>query len=126
MIMPIPAILLMSMEEQPLTQPSGQQPAPPLTLGGSDVIKKPAFCLLDGMQDDDGGSRVTFPIYRLPATMGRTLENNVDKNFVGMGSHKVRRMMWLIIACICCCCCSAAVVEGSHHILTLLFGSVIA
>jgi len=106
--------------EEPQPQPSGQQQPLPLTLGGSDVIKKPAFCLLDGMQDDDGGSRVTFPIYRLPATMGRTLENNVDKNFVGMGSHKVRRRMLLIIARICCCCrCRRRIAPHSHLIVAL-------
>lgn len=61
-----------------------------MVLGGKIIskIKKPAFCLLDGFQEDDS-SRVTFPIFRLPATLGRSLDVNIDKNFIGMGLNKV-------------------------------------
>ena len=75
-----------SMDGQQVHSQSSSRPAA-LSVGGPNLCRKPAFCVLDGIQDDDG-SRVTFPIHRLPATLGRTLEGNIDKNFVGMGAHK--------------------------------------
>ena len=56
-------------------------------LGG---VSSPAFCLLDGFFRDpksEETSRVTLPIARLPATLGRSHETS-DKHFVGMGMTK--------------------------------------
>lgn len=59
-----------------------------LTVGGN--LAKEALCLLDGVQEDGDNAenlRVTLPIKRLPATLGRSHET-ADRNFVGMGSAK--------------------------------------
>jgi hypothetical protein len=59
-----------------------------LSLGGA--IETPAFCLLDGLFEDPKESakkRVTVPINRLPAMLGRT-HNTVDKGFFGLGKVK--------------------------------------
>jgi hypothetical protein len=59
-----------------------------LSLGGP--IETPAFCLLDGIFEDPKESkqkRVTVPINRVPAVLGRT-HNTTDKGFFGLGKVK--------------------------------------
>jgi FHA domain len=61
----------------------------PPELGGRS--SEPCFCLLDGFfcdpEDQAEKARVTIPITKIPATLGRTHENN-DPNFFGLGEKK--------------------------------------
>ena len=57
-------------------------------LGGN--IQTPAFCLLDGFFEDPDTAkktRLTLPIDRLPATLGRT-HHTEETNFFGLGKVK--------------------------------------
>jgi hypothetical protein len=54
-------------------------------LGGT--LETPAFCLLDGVLMAEEQQRVTFPISRLPAILGRTHKTR-DTNVIGMGAAK--------------------------------------
>lgn len=65
------------------------------TVGGTIAVD--AYCLIDGFllrEDDDADGnpndykRVTVPITRLPAILGRDREANDDKNFFGIGTLK--------------------------------------
>lgn len=63
-----------------------------LLLGGRS--KEPCYCLLDGFLEDpeDAGaekSRITIPITKLPATIGRSHDKDSDDpHFFGLGSKK--------------------------------------
>jgi FHA domain len=72
-------------EEEQEQEEEKVQEQPLLIVGGK--ITKEALCLLDGIQEDAGNSRVILSIRRLPATLGRTHDSS-DRNFVGMGSAK--------------------------------------
>lgn len=54
-------------------------------------IDTPAFALLAGVVEDDqeenNKAKVSIPLTRLPATLGRSHETN-DKNFFGVGNRK--------------------------------------
>lgn len=61
----------------------------PLVMGGN--IETPAFALLVGRVEDPNDSsnkdKISVPLTRLPATIGRTHKNS-DGNFFGLGMHK--------------------------------------
>jgi hypothetical protein len=54
--------------------------------------KEPCYCLLDGFfEDPESGemSRITIPITKLPVTIGRSHDKDIDDpHFVGLGSKK--------------------------------------
>eukprot|EP00934_Nitzschia_sp_Nitz4_P002488 Nitzschia sp. Nitz4//scaffold22_size323478//132816//135872//NITZ4_000528-RA/size323478-processed-gene-0.22-mRNA-1//1//CDS//3329542998//2478//frame0 len=58
------------------------------TVGGS--VSKPCLCLLDGFDlSTDDYQRISIPISTLPATLGRSSENEKDaSHFVGLGKRK--------------------------------------
>jgi hypothetical protein len=82
-----------SMQQHHLGKQQQQQQEPShanisLDMGGNQSV--PSFALLDGIQQDpESGKmeRVTVPITRLPAILGRSHDTN-DPNFFGLGAKK--------------------------------------